>query len=42
MAETLLHCNDVPWRRFTALCREWDDAPVRVALSKLTSRQAPL
>jgi hypothetical protein len=47
MAETLFHCDDVLWRRFTALCRERDETPgavlrdlVRLEVKRHDSRKA--
>ncbi|MCU0826556.1 MAG: hypothetical protein MUE52_03945 [Tabrizicola sp.] len=47
MAETLFICEDVLWRRFTALCRERDETPgavlrnlVRLEVKRAESRKA--
>jgi len=47
MAETLFHCDDVLWQRFTALCREQDETPgavlrdlVRLEVKRHDSRKA--
>ena len=47
MAETLFHCDDVLWRRFTALCRDRDETPgavlrdlVRLEVKRAESRKA--
>lgn len=47
MAETLFHCDDVLWARFTALCRARDETPgavlrelVRLEVKRVDSRKA--
>jgi hypothetical protein len=47
MAETLFHCDDVLWQRFTALCRKRDEMPgavlrdlVRLEVERQDSRKA--
>ena len=47
MAETLFHCDDVPWRRFVALCEERDETPgavlrdlVRLEVQRCERRKA--
>jgi hypothetical protein len=47
MAETLFHCDDALWLRFSALCRERDETPgavlrdlVRLEVKRADSRKA--
>ena len=47
MAETLFHCDDVLWQRFTALCRARDETPgavlrdlIRLDVKRAASRTA--
>ena len=47
MAETLLHCDDVLWRRFQALCKARDETPgavlrdlIRLEVKRHDSRKA--
>ncbi|WP_103258390.1 hypothetical protein [Tabrizicola aquatica] len=47
MAETLFHCDDVLWQRFTALCRARDETPgavlrdlIRLEVKRAASRSA--
>ena len=47
MAETLFHCDDLLWHRFTQLCRDRDETPgavlrdlVRLEVKRADSRKA--
>ncbi len=41
MAETLFHCDDALWQRFTALCRDRDETPGAALARAFPAIRAP-